>query len=53
MYLRTCIFVDLRTKGENFPTPHQHAASYNREVGIYCAVGGAIYPQSQNCEQPL
>jgi len=51
--LCTRIFVDLRTKGEIFPIYHQHALSYDREVGIYCAVGGAIYPQSQNYEEPL
>jgi len=42
MDLRTRVFEDLRTMGEKFPIHHQHALSYNREVGIYCAVGGAI-----------
>jgi len=38
---------------KNFPKYHQHAVSYNREVGICCAVGGAIYQRSQICEEPL
>jgi len=50
--LRPRFFVDLRKKSEYFPIHHQHVISYNR-VGIYCAVGGAIYPRSQNCEEPL
>ena len=39
--------MDLRIKAEQFPIQHQLAASYNREVAIYWAVGAAFYTLSQ------